>query len=254
MAYIPYLSVANLVDDSSGVDLTERTAPELSGIVSRASVMVDAYCKTTFQYRTIVNETHDWPGGGPYATRPVYSGEIFPDGGPIRLVTACSIEVSVNPTTGAPTSATIDVSPVPTVGGTPPHSAGVVWWDRGRGFISPLSIILRYGIFAAVPSLGLRPPQVSVSYSCGYDPADGSAPPDGYSLLLPAEVIQATHVCAVFLAAQVTLNSRGLQGLDFARDDSAYIKRAVSTRSSGMPRIPDEAADLLSRYRQQAIA
>lgn len=171
MPYTPYLTLADFQTDSCGVDLSAIPPTEQAGILRRASLSVDRYCRTSFQWAYTPDEAHDWPMQDNHAQA---YGELYPYRPVIRSVQSLRIEVGVN-TNGVPMYAEVPTNPTPPGpdGALPPHSSGQVWLDRRRGFIQPVYILLKFGIFAALPSLGLRPPQAMLAYTSGYDRGDG---------------------------------------------------------------------------------
>lgn len=252
--YIPYVTDDDFVADSNGVNLSGMSATQRQGLLRRASLMVDRFCVNSFQCRAVVNETSDWGDSWTAEGRNVWKSEIFPYGAPVRTLTSLSVALGVS-TDGSAASASIPISPFVVVDpSNPPPVSGQAWVDRGRGFIQPVFILLKFGLFAALPSLALTPPQVTMSYTCGFDPADGTAPVDVLTMPAPWELVEATRITACFLASNYNLNSGGFGAMEQGRVGDIQVRKRMGRSGTADATLPEDARDLLRALRSYSIA
>jgi hypothetical protein len=251
MSYTPYLSVAEFEVYTGGIGIpSDLSEPELNQLLINASTTVDAYCGTSFQFKSITEEIHDFVDREEGMN---IGWEVYPYNFPIRTLSQFFIAVGMDQD-GNFTGADIPITPLrPTTG--LPKAFGTVFVDRERGFLQTSYSMLNFGvgIFRLFPQ-SIQPVSVVISYTSGYD--DGTET-DGISIPMPQWLKEGTRAIASNMLMLRNLYSPnafgigGMGGIQSASVGDVRITRFHPSRTKEIAwgSIPDEAKDILKPHR-----
>lgn len=254
MPSTPYISIEDFMLFASGNNLSwAQTYPEeLYTLLLVASNMVDGYCRTSFRYQEIEQEMHDWIGreqgfGAGY--------EIYPYFYPVRSISSFQIVTGQNYGTGAFTGITIPVTPVIPSSNPlkPPRVFGSVFVDNNRGFVQTTLGSLNFDPFIQIFPNSLQPTSVLMTYTAGYDP--GIAQSDGYILLYPDWLVNATRMIATEMVGERILGASGMTGLQSLTVGDVHMSK-MSGRLRGQDQhsaIPADAKEILRPHQRVVL-